>query len=53
MTFDFETLRDFVLHCHGSTPIRRARLQLFDLYRYNEDYEKIYKMIIDLGGIIK
>lgn len=53
MQFDFDTLRIFVLRCPASPPIRRLRLSLFDRYRYEEDYESLYKMIIDLGGIIE
>lgn len=53
MEFDFEVLRDFVRRCPASPPIKRLRLSLFDRYRYAEDYENIYKLITDLGGIIK
>lgn len=53
MKFDLDELRIFIMRCHGSTPVRRARLHYFDLYRYNEEYEKIYKMVTDLGGIIE
>lgn len=50
---DFETLRIFILNCPASPPIRKLRLTLFDNYRYAEDYEKIYKLVTDLGGIIE
>ena len=50
---NLDELRIFILHAPASPPIRRARLHLFDLYRYSEDYEKIYNLINDLGGIIE
>lgn len=50
---DFDELRIFVLRTPASPPIRRARLHLFDMYRYSEDYEKLYQLIIDLGGTIE
>lgn len=50
---DFDELRIFVLCAPASPPIRRARLHLFDMYRYLEDYEKLYQLIIDLGGTIE
>ena len=53
MQFDFDTLRVFVLHCPASPPVRRLRLALFDLYRYEEDYENLYKLVINLGGVIE
>lgn len=53
MKFDFNEMRLFVLHAPASIPIRRLRLQLFDLYRYAEDYEKLYEMITMLGGTIE
>lgn len=53
MKFDFDTLRIFVLRCPASPPIRRLRLSLFDRYRYEEDYENLYKLITDLGGTIE
>ena len=51
--FDLDSLRIFILRAPASPPIRRARLHLFDTYRYAEDYEKIYNLIIDLGGKIE
>lgn len=53
MKFDFDEMRIFILHAPASPPIRRLRLQLFDLYRYMEDYEKLYEMVIELGGKIE
>ena len=51
--FDFDKLRIFVLHAPASQPIRKMRLYLFDMYRYAEEYEKIYQLIEDLGGTIE
>lgn len=53
MKFDFDTMREFVAHCPASLPIKKLRLHMFDTYRYAEDYEKIYTMITDLGGVIE
>lgn len=53
MQFDFESMRDFIAHLHASLPIKRYRLQLFDMYRYTEDYEKLYEFFTMLGGIIE
>lgn len=53
MKFDFDAMREFVAHCPASLSIKKLRLHMFDMYRYAEDYESIYKMIIDLGGIIE
>ena len=50
---DLDTLRDFVRKCPASPPIRNLRLTLFDNYRLAQDYEKIYQLVIDLGGIIE
>lgn len=53
MKFDFDAMREFVAHCPASLPVKKLRLRVFDMYRYAEDYEKIYTMITDLGGIIE
>ena len=50
---DLDALRDFVRKCPASPPIRNLRLTLFDNYRLAQDYEKIYQLVIDLGGIIE
>lgn len=49
---DFEGMREWLKTLSGSFEIRRARLNIFDRYRYREDYEAIYKFIIEMGGII-
>lgn len=53
MKFDFDVMREFVAHCPASLPIKKLRLHMFDMYRYAEDYENIYKIITDLGGAIE
>lgn len=53
MQFDFDAMREFVAHCPASLPVKKLRLRVFDMYRYAEDYEKIYIMITDLGGVIE
>ena len=50
---NIDELREFVLHAPASPPIRKLRLHWFDLYRYRQDYEKIYQLITDIGGIIE
>ena len=53
MKFDFKELYNFIEHCPASKPIRKLRLTLFENYWYAEDYEKVYKLITDLGGTIE
>ena len=53
MNTDFEKLRTFIFKLPASPPIRRARLHLFDMYRYSEDYEQLYKYVKELGGQIE
>ncbi len=53
MNFNLDELRAFIKTCPGSPPIKKLRLVLFDRYRYEQDYEKIYKMVTDLGGVIQ
>ncbi len=49
---DFDAMREWLKTLGGSFEIRRARLNIFDRYRYREDYEAIYKFIIEMGGEI-
>lgn len=52
MTFDFEMMRQIVCNAPVSSPkMRQLRLHLFDLYRYSEDYDKLYQMIYDLKKV--
>lgn len=56
MTFkmtDFDTMRKWLYSLSGSFEIRRARINIFDRYRYREDYEAIYNFITEMGGEIK
>ncbi len=56
MTFkmnDFEAMRQWLRTLSGSFEIRRARINIFDRYRYREDYEAIYNFITEMGGEIK
>jgi len=51
MIWDLDAMREMVRRAPASSPkLRRARLNLFDLYRYCEEYDKIYQMIQDLKG---
>ena len=56
MTFkmnDFDTMRNWLRTLSGPFEIRRARISIFDRYRYREDYEAIYIFITEMGGKIK
>lgn len=53
MIFDLDVMRSFVLHRPGAPALRRLRLWIFDKYRYEEDYEKIYALVTNLGGTIE
>lgn len=53
MTFDFDELRGLIERYPASRKIKNLRLYLFDLYRYAEDYENLYKIITDIGVIIE
>ena len=51
--YDFNAMREWLRSIPGSFEIRRTRINIFDRYRYREDYEAIYNFIIELGGIIE
>lgn len=51
--YDFNAMRDWLRSIPGSFEIRRARINIFDRYRYREDYEAIYNFITEMGGIIE
>lgn len=56
MTFkmnDFDAMRKWLQTLSGSFEIRRARINIFDRFRYREDYESIYTFIQEMGGKIK
>jgi len=58
MKFDFDEMRAFVAKAptprgSASLSVRKLRLKLFDLYRYMEDYEQLYKFVTLLGGKIE
>lgn len=48
MEWDLDKIREWIMHQPASPKIKRMRINLFDIYRYNEDYEKIYQMVQDL-----
>lgn len=50
MEWDFDAMREIVKHAPGSPRIKRVRLNLFDIYRYCEEYDKLWKMVEDLKG---
>ena len=50
---DFDAMRQWLRTLSGSFEIRRARINIFDRYRYREDYEAIYNFITEMGGKIK
>ena len=45
---ELDEIRIWILRQPASRSVRTLRLHLFDLYRYGEDYEKIYQMVEDL-----
>lgn len=48
MEWDLDKIREWIKHQPASPKIKRMRVNLFDIYRYSEDYEKIYQMVQDL-----
>ena len=48
MNWDFDEMRDWIKRQPASIKIKHIRLYLFDMYRYQEEYEKIYAMIKEL-----
>lgn len=56
MTFkfnDFDAMRKWLFNLKGSFETRRARINIFDRYRYMEDYDKLYNYIKEMGGEIE
>lgn len=51
--YDFDEMRQWLRTLPGAFEIRRARINIFDRYRYREDYEAIYNFIREMGGEIK
>lgn len=51
--YDFDSMRKWLYTLNGSFEIRRARINIFDRYRYREDYEAIYDFITKMGGEIE
>ena len=49
---DFDDMREWLKTLPGSFSIRRARVNIFDRFRYREDYEALYKFIEEMGGEI-
>ena len=47
---NLDTIRAWIANQPASIPVRKLRLHLFDLYRYAEDYDKIYELVNDLKG---
>lgn len=48
MEWDLDEIRAWIKRQPASPKIKWMRVNLFDIYRYREDYEKIYQMIQDL-----
>lgn len=48
MNWNFDEIRDWIKRQPASPKIKRMRVNLFDIYRYQENYEKIYQMVQDL-----
>lgn len=47
---DFEAMREWLISISSNSKILKARLAIFDCYRYCEDYESIYDFISGMGG---
>lgn len=45
---ELDEIRIWIWRQPASPSVRALRLRLFDLYRYSEEYEKIYQMVEDL-----
>ena len=45
---ELDNIRAWIMCQPASPAIRTMRLHLFDLYRYGEEYEKIYQMVEEL-----
>ena len=45
---ELDNIRVWIMRQPASPTIRTMRLHLFDLYRYGEEYEKIYQMVEEL-----
>jgi hypothetical protein len=52
-SLDLEVIRRFLLTYPAPPKIKRLRLALFDRYRYEEDYESIYKLVMDIEDVNK
>lgn len=51
---DFDEMRDWIKRIPNSSPsMTEIRLNIFDCYRYTEDYEAIYQFITGMGGVIE
>lgn len=46
---DFDIIRNWLAAIPGPSAVRRARLHLFDLMRYQERYEELYIWLKDYG----
>ena len=42
MNWNLDEIRNWIKRQPASPKIKRMRINLFDISRYNEDYEKIY-----------
>ena len=51
--YDFDGMRNWLKTLKGSFSVRRARINIFDRFRYQERYEDIYNFIIEMGGEIE
>ena len=48
MEWDLDKIREWIKRQPASPKIKRMRVNLFDIYRYGEEYEKIYQMVEEL-----
>lgn len=51
---NFDAMREWIISLPASHPkMTEWRLDVFDCYRYSEDYEHIYEFIKGLGGEVE
>ena len=50
--YEFDEMREWLKTLAGTFEIRRARISIFDRYRYLEQYDNLLDFIIEMGGMI-
>ena len=50
--YDFDSMREYIAKIPASSSIKKLRLELFGIWRYQEEYEKIYDLLKHFKCII-